>query len=373
RSWIHDCTNTHKCDSPAPDTALPSRVLDVLVSDSVVALVESRGRRGRYIALSHSWGRSPRMMAKKSTLGELKGGIAISALPKTFRDAIRVTRALGIRHLWIDCLCIIQDDPSDWEKESAAMGELYLNAYLTIAASNSSDSNSGCFPERCMYPGWTLQERLLPSRIVHYCRDQMYFECKAKIQSEDGFSFTNIFFSLETLVRTQMIRHRDHGRPPNYLNFSFRTLPDIKRGVRWNGGWLSLVENYSQRELTVAQDKLSAIAGIARILGERTQDRYFAGLWAAHFYEDLCWRVYAQDENYSGTTPVKGKILGKAVRPSDYRAPSWSWASLDAPIRFVAMAYSLLVARVVKCEITPSGMDPYGKVKGGRLVIEVSS
>lgn len=196
----------------------------------------------------------------------------------------------------------------------------------------------------------------------------MFFECADAIRSEDGFVFPSVFFSLDLLLRSQLIDHLEHGASKDTLSL----IPggDAMQGIRWKWGWLGLVQNYSQRKLTYQTDKLTALAGLARIVAERTGDRYYAGLWAAHFLEDACWRVYPQEETMVKQKPVKGKILGPVVRPTEYRAPSWSWASLDAPIRFLALSFPNLLARVVKCLTTPSGTDPYGQVKDGKLVIE---
>ena len=101
KRWLQECDSTHKCSLLFPDPPLPTRVLQVFASDRSVALVETRGQQGKYVALSHSWGRSPRLKATKSNLDALKSGIDISILPKTFQDAIRITKALGIKYLWI--------------------------------------------------------------------------------------------------------------------------------------------------------------------------------------------------------------------------------------------------------------------------------
>ncbi|CZR60751.1 uncharacterized protein PAC_10647 [Phialocephala subalpina] len=442
--WMEDCGKKHKCPPPLVNPNLPTRVLDVIASDRTVALLETRGQRGRYIALSHSWGTSPRAMATKATVEDLEDGIAISFLPKTFQDAIQITKRLGIRYLWIDCLCIIQDDKQDWEREASTMGDVYMNSYLTISAANSTDSYTGCFPKRKDEPyissaslslgynsairvpgpdtctvgiprdpdrptsylhiwkewmpgscsktmqkstigtfgkefdpianeplssrGWTLQERLLPTRIIHYAKDQIYFECPDAIRSEDGFVFPSVFFNLDFLVRSQLIDQHEHGISKDMISL----IPggDIMQGIRWKWGWLGLVQNYSQRKLTYQQDKLIALAGLARIVAERTGDRYYAGLWAAHFLEDLCWRVYPQEENSFDWKPTKGEVLGNVTKMTEYRAPSWSWASLDAPIRFIALSFPNLLARVVRCSTTTGGTDPYGRVTNGKLVIE---
>lgn len=393
-------------------------------------------------------------MATKESIKDLEEGIAVSYLPKTFQDAIKITRHLDIKYLWIDCLCIIQDDPDDWEREAAAMSQVYRNSYLTISAAASQDSYSGCFPSRdddsyvspatvslgyttpreatglksqsmvyehtskpgkknTVYlfeewlPGssyyspqkmemgtfgkrfdpiadeplstraWTLQERLLSPRIIHYARDQMYFECESCMNSEDGFTFGDVFFGMKRILETQRIPHSRHGLSTS-AGVSFIVGQDaggMHGGVRWQGGWLSLIENYTMRNLTMQRDKLTALAGVARAVAEETRDLYLAGLWGRHFLEDLCWRMYPQEEitdrRDAKNTPVKGKILGTVRRPTEYRAPSWSWASLDGPVRHIPLSYSKLVSKVIKCSTIPAGKDLYGRVSGGRLDIQV--
>ena len=153
--------------------------------------------------------------------------------------------------------------------------------------------------------------------------------------------------------------------------------PAEGKGPRWDFGWLGLVENYSRRYLTVSNDKLSAVAGIARVIAEETGDLYLAGVWADHLPEDLFWRVYPRQEriiqgpSIHSDVPVKGEVLGAVVQPAEYRAPSWSWASIDAPIKYIPLSYSNLVCRVRNCFVTPSSLDDFGRVSGGRMDIEV--
>jgi hypothetical protein len=90
-------------------------------------------------------------VSTRETINIWKRKIPWDELPKTFRDAIIISRNLGIEYMWIDSLCIVQDDPRDWELEAAKMGEIYSNAFLVIAASSSVDGDSGCFLERPKY------------------------------------------------------------------------------------------------------------------------------------------------------------------------------------------------------------------------------
>lgn len=160
---MQDCRTKHKCLQPPLNPILPTRVIDVTESDRMVSVIDTRGMRGRYAALSHSWGPTPRLMATKSTIGDLRHGVAVSFLPETFRDAVRLTQKLGIKYLWIgkrfsmrecivtdttDCLCIIQDDANDWVAEAGTMDQVYSNSYITLSAASSSDSYSGCLSDR---------------------------------------------------------------------------------------------------------------------------------------------------------------------------------------------------------------------------------
>ncbi len=121
---------------------LPTRVLDV--QRSCVKLVECGGREGQYVTLSHRWPTDPaqHFTSTHATLEKRKSGVNVDELPATFRDAVIVTRKLGLRYLWIDSLCILQDDKADWERESAVMGNIYHRSTVTIIAATVSRDRS---------------------------------------------------------------------------------------------------------------------------------------------------------------------------------------------------------------------------------------
>jgi hypothetical protein len=160
-------------------------------------------------------------------LKPMQTSIAISTLPKTFQDAIELSRQLGVRYLWIDSLCIIQegDKHEDWTRESSMMGSVYQNGYCNIAATAASDGTAGCFrprdpllaqpcivefekglkkfglkkgvydliPQRLWEEGlseapllkraWVVQERVLARRVLHFARNQLFWECKELVSS----------------------------------------------------------------------------------------------------------------------------------------------------------------------------------------------
>jgi hypothetical protein len=178
------------------------------------------GERGRYIALSHRWGdpqKHPPFSTTRSNIFEFRKSIVFEWLPKTFQDAVRVTRELGVSFLWIDSLCIVQDDEDDWDDQSKLMADVFTFAYCTIAASCARGSSDGFLKSRssrnivavptksgetyyvCQaidnfcrdveegrlnHRGWVLQERALSHRTIYFTETQIYWECGDGVHCE---------------------------------------------------------------------------------------------------------------------------------------------------------------------------------------------
>ncbi|PNP82205.1 hypothetical protein FNYG_04394 [Fusarium nygamai] len=147
RDWLRQCQADHQTCRNDSTTHIPTRLVDVrTLESSTVHLVETgNGFHAPYLTLSHCWGQNANII-RRTTAGNLE--IPFKNLPRTFRDAITVTRKLGFMYLWIDSLCIIQGDKADWERESSIMASIYSNGILNLAASYSSDSHGGLFLER---------------------------------------------------------------------------------------------------------------------------------------------------------------------------------------------------------------------------------
>lgn len=337
------------------DVALPTRVLDVEAEGGGVRLREAVeiGGRGCYAALSHCWGQSQHVKTVQREYSQRKASIAFDELPKTFQDAVVVTRKLGVRYLWIDSLCIIQDSASDWERESLRMGSVYHNAFFTIAASSSIDGDGGLFYDRPVpdpttevslpftnidgspsgtwtihsHPpnysaavlrgplnsrAWTLQEKHLSRRIIHFTHDEVYFECKRAVSFEsrrpshvhgvDALSLSILYWTAVQLHKNLM------------ANAMLVTSAILARQ------WSSIVEDYTKRALTYGKDKLPALWGMVALLSDLTGDVCHSGLWRGMLHSQLLWRT----ANYAEQGERRGRVLG--------RAPSWSWASVDGAV-----------------------------------------
>ena len=225
REWIRVCDKKHnKCrrDNEEDILTMPTRLIKV--SEEVgepVRLVDSASvEASPYIALSHCWGplkENEKFCTSKHNIKQLKVCIEEDSLPRTFRDALTITRGLGIKYIWIDSLCIIQDDEDDWERESIKMERVFSDAYCTIGASSARSSLEGFLAYRLPRPcvqlqtrsagtlyvcpaiddfrshvelgelnrrGWVLQERALSRRSIYFTSTQVYWECGNGVQCE---------------------------------------------------------------------------------------------------------------------------------------------------------------------------------------------
>ncbi|USP79221.1 uncharacterized protein yc1106_06495 [Curvularia clavata] len=166
--WLRECEETHlSCNySKSP---LPSRVL-LIRGPQQVELYESNRETVPYACLSHCWGKKHIIRTTKATLQHHKQSISWKRLPLTFRQAISFTYRLGLKHLWIDSLCIIQDDVEDWRFEGSKMSQIYSGAYITLAATASRDASGGCFvtPPTALSSASHIQTKKAQSRTCAF-------------------------------------------------------------------------------------------------------------------------------------------------------------------------------------------------------------
>ena len=376
-SWVEECNSHPGCVRSM--SRLPSRVLDV--RNKNIRLVKTDGEFGTYVTLSHCWGASKKPTTTKATLSARETGIGFEDLPKTFQEVVSLVRRLGVPYLWIDSLCICQDDIEEWERESSRMSSVYSNAHLTIAATTASDSSEGLFRKRSLprytkikytsaertdhevlafqlplrkealpheyidmedeplsQRGWCLQERVLARRTVHFGKHQMYFECNTGFKGENCLWLDHRYNAHKE--RANDLASVDYISDEDYKSILVRE-------------WESLLLCYTSRNLTRSSDKLPAISGLAKMYGERLNDKYVAGLWQNSLIDNLLWRTFGR-----GVT-----------RTTEYRAPSWSWASCDGMITFNGPVNAIM-GTIVGCEIGYKGLNPYGEVKSGSINLQ---
>ncbi|KAI0970406.1 heterokaryon incompatibility protein-domain-containing protein [Xylaria arbuscula] len=349
QGWVDACRGSHSMCSINADYWAPTRLLKIAPAENtfrcqVIETEDDNGlgrRDSQYAALSHMWGDisiSPPLRLFQSNYERLKKGINPTDLPKNFFEAVQVCLKLDIRYLWIDSLCIIQDSDADWRHEASQMHLVYQYAAVTIAATQATSSHDG-FLERdvgrapsCKIPyrslagdteymilrwqewpmadhrlsavngaewntrGWTMQERSLSTRTLHFCKNKIFFECRGALESEEN-------------------------EPPDEEEFG--TIPMWPQSGtipldRLHGRWRIFVAQYSERNLTKSSDKLVAIQSIATRMASMTRGDYmaFAGMWSENIGRELLWSV----------------TFSSAKRCEPWIAPTWSWASVDGTV-----------------------------------------
>ncbi|OTA92465.1 hypothetical protein M434DRAFT_387318 [Hypoxylon sp. CO27-5] len=403
--WVQTCHETHpECPRPDKDF-MPTRLIEVGREDTEkVRLVATRGmklRDRRYIALSHCWGLNMPRHAQTfgETLREHMEGIQLSNLTKTFVDAIKIARRLQVPFVWIDSLCILQDSREDWEIEAAQMANVYSNAFVTLAASASSDGTQGCRihndGDQSFWPyidipvtgnreqkcyrvfgwsnrwnptlegdalqtrGWTLQERELSPRIAHFSKDTLIWECRS-LKASINYPWQD---PAAVIGHRRVFDSDSVGRKLPSISQNAVELTGEKK-LFAAAEWLRLVKLYSRRCLTKQTDVLPAISGVARIFSKFTQGTYCAGLFEFHGIISLLWAV---------DNPTKDKTVSRtSSRPTQYTAPSWSWASLIGAVSwswYPPQDRIENIATIHNIAVTPTGADHFAQLRDGSLRI----
>ncbi|KAH6683930.1 HET domain protein [Halenospora varia] len=395
--WLTECTKNHQsCNQAAKqDTWFPTRLIDVGIqkvgsAPRLILAAETQFGAGKdaYLALSHSWGSKQMETLTTTNISALQDGILLDKLPTTFKDAIRVARRLGIRYLWIDSLCIIQDSKDDWRKEAAVMGKVYQRSYCNIAANAAAEGYEGLFIDRdpslhspfkvnlkwkghersyyCLYNelwhygisrtalnrrGWVLQERLLSPRTLYF-NHQLFWECR-ELKACEAFP--------QGLGPNADFEPDDYEDDSELCPKSWAT--EITRGSDKYAPWTKVVESFMISGLTKGADKLTALSGIAKEMRSLLDDNYVAGLWERNLAFDLLWYIEKRRQvNWDCSFRVK-----------PYRAPSWSWASVEGRVQFPRgrhdISWGVPLVEILAVEVESVTGDSTGELSSGYILV----
>jgi Heterokaryon incompatibility protein (HET) len=363
---LRECHQNHRRCSRQITPILPSRVIDVgSHGDALLELhISEENEQGNYVTLSYCWGGLQTFMTTAATIHSRCQGFMMGDLPQSIQDAVKVTRDLGFRFLWVDALCIIQDNAADMAKEVGLMGKVYKRSTLTIAASNAPSVSDGflrilspskafylleqfpndisCWNFTCSEPdqepldsrAWALQESLLSPRLLLFNEGKVVWRCQKDSATP----------SLASRWSSQRLPSSVFGIPER----SKRTVGNHQVLL-----WEQIVKDYSERQLTFPEDRLPAVAGIATELAEAWDDIYLSGLWDSCLLNHLTWRPSCEAAEISSKS---------------YRAPSWSWASILGGVEFAGL--HLPSVEILDCTVQPliEGA-PFGEIASGTLII----
>ncbi|ESA42158.1 HET-domain-containing protein [Neurospora crassa] len=359
KSWVGNCVDNHKqCRYSRIDIGwYPTRLLD-LGESTEVRLIETKDTKpaGPYATVTHRWGQVDEdFVLNKQKYPQLMKGIPLDSLPRLFQHTISVARSLGVQYLWTDSLCIFQDkdDKTDWAREASLMEKVYSYSYCNISAADAENCSWSLFnardpqsinPETLtldivsddiggMIPvqfyvynpafwfqqvsnalvntrAWVLQERVLAPRVLHFGKRQLIWECCEVDASEIFPHGLHPELAASEHVRFKSFNlELDQGDQRGF--FLDSELPMAR--LLWN----RIIWKYTGCNISRSEDKLIACSGLAKRFESLLQDTYVAGMWRTDLEAQLLWKR-------SGISP--------GSRQGVYRAPTWSWASIDGPI-----------------------------------------
>ncbi|KAF2112964.1 heterokaryon incompatibility protein-domain-containing protein [Lophiotrema nucula] len=374
KGWLRTCREGHtKCNLFARHTASgtpgrssrhvgqgsnrPTRVLDV--SDGGVKLRCDLEDDFEYLTLSHMWGPDPahQLRLNLDTLEEFQDQVPYEKLSKIFKEAIRMTRALDYRYIWIDSLCIIQDSKPDWEKEAARMATVYGNSECTLAFVYPPQENfpkprsdprgfvpcilrQGTRSSRGLYlslsvskvtvdwlqpktwplfnRAWVFQERILSSRNLYYGNQAMVWEC-CELFCDELVGTTSTALDTYTHGTEILSKTYLHSTIMKILALPTKLIakgPRTEEIASFMDVWTGAVDEYRHMHLTKFEDRVIAFTGIAQAIQNLSGFVYVAGLWRDFLPLCLLWGF---------------KQSGNIREPGVETAPSWSWFAV--PIR----------------------------------------
>jgi hypothetical protein len=348
KAWMHCCQETHgdtcKTSLNVSSQRYRSSCKLTLVDTTEERLVlEQPSLECRYIALRYVWGGVLTLQATTKNLQRLQEAGSLntqnSRLPQTVRDAMAVVSSLGERYLWVDVLCIIQDDEKSKALFISQMDIVYHHALLTIVAMSGQDANSGlpglrpftrpqqlckevdgsvflatppglrssASASRYEQRGWTLQERILSKRCLYFSAGETYYQCRSAVWQESSLA-------------RELVGARPMFKPPALMN----PLKILPTGSLLNAedAYQRLVERYTRRCLTFPSDKLNAFRGILGLLSDNDSSTWEKSGVPASFWSSLLWAPI--------TTIIRRPT---SVTPGE-DPPTWSWLDWDGPVNF---------------------------------------
>jgi hypothetical protein len=295
------------------------------------------------------------MQAVASSVEHLKEHSALlrnwAAIPQVVQDAIELVRLLGESYLWVDSLCIVQDDPKIKHQQISQMALIYCNAILTIIAAAARDASAslpgirantrtphgwnqhGCdlidlstptAPDmvleeigKSVYASraWTFQERILSRRRLYFCDRQVYFECSSAFWCEEPsvppFDGPDPF---EIRIMS--------GNVTAYAS----EWADAINEREWDRAFAffsNLIGDYSKKQMSYPSDVLNAILGILSALQSYSFWRFYYGVPEPLLELALLWTPAGVSERRPSATAGPSSSF-----------PSWSWVGWIGAVNF---------------------------------------
>ncbi|KAK5121167.1 hypothetical protein LTR85_005651 [Meristemomyces frigidus] len=364
KGWLETCRTSHVlCQAERTPGWRPSRLLRLPVNGVQTTYLmlreasrEEYGLGVEYMTLSHRWAPGQQLQLLTRNHHRLRNEIPIEELKVSIQHAVTAAQHLAIDYLWVDTLCIIQDDEEDRDREIQQMDRVYGNSACNVSASEADCNDEGCFYNRdetlvkafkvrldadcsdqarhvihrewqhsryildtCVLSrrAWVFQERVLSPRVLSCCKQELQWECR-ELEASETYPVSKPEYATwglfqEPSLKTVILRKTNSTSP----------WDDVARAREV---WRRIVRTYARCALTYPEDKLRALAGITHVWQRLHDDEYIAGFWRKSLLRDLLW---VRDLYEHPSPPRDDAVTTRAP------APSWSWASICGPVYFL--------------------------------------
>ena len=378
KQWIDHCQKTHD-HAPTGHYRGPSRLIKLSKSEEHKAQICSPRVPVKFAALSYRWGADANSATLKANVKERYKKLVTSDFPQTLQDAIRVTRGLGLEYLWIDRICIVQDDDDDWAREASIMADIYETAYVVVSATATEDCRDGFLRKSSKPPlvlkytqpgqgilevrarqieghncdwkapnihyaldsrGWCFQERYLARRTIHFLPTEIVFQCELERQCECGAAGKEDFdYSEDDGLGTFLDLRDEPNLDPKKFHFG--------------ADWMLVASEYSKMNLTYGGDSLPALSGLAASLAHLKAGEFIAGLWQKDIVFQLAWHIEPGLDYRRWTFPENVDVLG----------PTFSWSSHVLPVVKGREDHKRDICTLKSFDVDLATSNPYGKVR----------
>jgi hypothetical protein len=384
QGYIEDCCQHHRLCNLEKREVIPTRLIRLSKEEHQKTYLCEPTSSVQFAALTYPWGTGDQSCTYNNNLVQRRDELIISQLPQTLQDAFHVARGLNLEYIWIDSLCIIQDDKDDWAREASTMADIYSGAYVVLLATATEICTDGFLQARerpltmeCKDPdgqpfelgarlnnshtcsalwpktdyalfkrGWCMQERFLARRIVHILRGEILFECQEHRVCECSAASPE---RIRNFGSQSLVSFRDLRAASNIASLDFATA------------WMAIVHDYSQTILTKPADRLPALSGIAASMEHLNPGSYIAGLWEYDLPLQLAWKRLPIHQNPSHNISLD---CGR-------RGPTFSWSghSNCVPNELYSHCNYRPICKLNDCQVQLATSNIYGEVLAANITL----
>lgn len=390
KDCIRQCCREHPACQQGAQGFTPTRLLYIGGEKDFIRLRDTTGWKDpiSYAALSHCWGDGKPLSLLEERLDSFKERIDLCELPNTFKDGIAVAQELKLQYIWIDSLCIIQDNDADWEAEAAQMENIYRQAFLVITTGSSPNPKTPVLGRRekewlpktfnfpaspgIIVPIKARKRHILAAPLNQGLLDPPFTSSWATLKRigplyNRGWCFQEAYLANRNLQFTPgaiVFECKTHRRGEDQLPPYTSTTPGTTGALDPADQWRMIVKSFTSRQLTKGSDKMPAIGGAASAMPQAKTSRYLAGLWSETLLLDLLWQVMP----WLILSGQESQSL--AYDDSKGGPPTWSWASMNWGVVWSPQKSPQPVANVLNAQTVVRGVSRFGKVSGGAIEIE---